>query len=112
MASGADVSERDVVKRDLEGMFPWAPDPALDDAADLVVTQLDKYEDQPAYTMERFESARAAGEKLAEVVGPVPAVADYVANSGGLSGLRINARHLGDYVRRIGGEALHRRSAR
>lgn len=75
MAIRVDISDRDVLKRDLERVFPWAPDDSLDAATELVTAQLDKYETATTYSMERFQSAQEAADQLTEVVGPVPSIA-------------------------------------
>ncbi|SLI00832.1 Uncharacterised protein [Mycobacteroides abscessus subsp. abscessus] len=75
MAIRVGISDRDALKRDLEGVFPWASDDALTEATELVTAQLDHYETQPTYTMDRFKSAQEAGDRLTEIVGPVPDLA-------------------------------------
>jgi hypothetical protein len=82
MAGHVDRAERDVVQGELEGLFPWASDDALVNATALVTEQLDKFDEQPVYTMERLASARAAGEKLAALVGPMPIIAERPAATG------------------------------
>ncbi|MFT9634574.1 hypothetical protein ACM0CO_19595 [Mycobacteroides abscessus subsp. abscessus] len=109
------VSDRDVLKRDLEGVFPWAPDEALDEATELVAAQLDKYETATTYTMERFESARAAADELAELVGQVPAIAARrVGRTAGLLGNILGPysvrNRLSDDIRRVFGPPSSGRS--
>lgn len=114
MAIRADISDRDLLKRDLEGVFPWAPDEALDAATELVAAQLGKYETATTYSMERFESARDAGDELAEVVGPVPAIA--AKRLGRTAGLlahilgtySVRTNRLSDDIRRVFGPSSGR----
>ncbi len=71
--SGLPDTDLQVMRRELGRIYPWAPDEALDAATELVSGQLDRYDGQPTYTLERYERAQAIAAELATLVGRPPA---------------------------------------
>jgi hypothetical protein len=57
-----------LLRMNLASQYPEASDESVDVAATLLADHLDQHEQDTAYTMERFNAARAMGEELAKLL--------------------------------------------
>lgn len=73
----------DVLRIDLENLYPWVSEETLSHATTLVTERLDKYEHVDTYNIERFNNARALSNELAALVGPAPELLGQAAPASG-----------------------------